>query len=382
MATTTAAPSKVHLTASQRPTFVFREGIKEGSTRKASELLQKNHEEHHIFFNQSGFHNHIVHHLLTLLALGATPAELQAAYDENASYQRPPVPTHERTITDLRDKSKWPQYLTNEEYYHDFLVYFQDQMKEKGWQDVLNEYLFAGDERADDLLIRTFAGFLHPLIHLGFGVEFEQPAIIAEALAQAAAHDTWISDLLLEAEKAATTNGNNGNEKSIMQLIYEIRGNEKLKSAAHWSDGNKIRDGILARAPQEMIEIAKQFTVKEEELERKTAEMINAAGTSNIPFPCFYCNLRVWNTDEREQCIRRLLRNAHHTRLSLTSSSCTSSPLLSSSAPSCHNPGSLQLTNVGYWSGKCAWIWLCMHLADARICSTPRSRNTRPKIRI
>ena len=27
-------------------------------------------------------------------------------------------------------------------------------------------------------------GFLHPIIHLGFGIEFNQPAIIAEALAQ------------------------------------------------------------------------------------------------------------------------------------------------------------------------------------------------------
>lgn len=35
-----------------------------------------------------------------------------------------------------------------------------------------------------DLL--KFTGFLHPLIHLGFGVEFDQPAIVAEALAQAA----------------------------------------------------------------------------------------------------------------------------------------------------------------------------------------------------
>lgn len=38
------------------------------------------------------------------------------------------------------------------------------------------------------LLLMDFTGFLHPIIHLGFGVEFQQPAIIAEALAQAAVH--------------------------------------------------------------------------------------------------------------------------------------------------------------------------------------------------
>ena len=30
------------------------------------------------------------------------------------------------------------------------------------------------------------------MIHLGFRVEFNQPEIIAEALAQVAVHDSWI----------------------------------------------------------------------------------------------------------------------------------------------------------------------------------------------
>ena len=40
--------------------------------------------------------------------------------------------------------------------------------------------------------LTAWIGFLHPIIHLGFGVEFKQPAIIAEALAEAAVHDNWI----------------------------------------------------------------------------------------------------------------------------------------------------------------------------------------------
>lgn len=157
-------------------------------------------------------------------------------------------------------------------------------MDKKGWQAVLNEHLFSGDEHAEDLLVRTYAGFLHPLIHLGFGVEFEQPAIIAEALAQAAAHNAWIGKLLLGAEKAAAESKEQRNEKTIVELLQEIRGNEKLKNAALWSDGNKIRDGIMARAPQEILDIAKQFRVKEEDLERRTAEMIDAAGKSAFHF--------------------------------------------------------------------------------------------------
>jgi hypothetical protein len=42
-------------------------------------------------------------------------------------------------------------------------------------------------------------------------------------------------------------------------------------------DGNKLRDGILARAPERAIQYASQWKVKEETLKSRTAEMINTA---------------------------------------------------------------------------------------------------------
>jgi len=62
-----------------------------------------------------------------------------------------------------------------------------------------------------------------------------------------------------------------------VQLIQETRSDDKLRKSAHWEDGNKLRDGVFVRAPDEMITIASQWHVKPEELEQKTAEMINAA---------------------------------------------------------------------------------------------------------
>ena len=168
----------------------------------------------------------------------------------------------------------WEKYLGKEKYYHDFLAFFQDKIDKQGWQDVLNEYVFKGDERADDMLVRMFSGFLHPIIHLGFGVEFEQPAIIAEALAQAAVHGNWIAPLFIESEKAAKKNG--GVQKTVLQLLEEIKANEKITAAVRWEDGNKIRDGLLKRAPEDIIKAVSQYTVREEELEEKTAEHINA----------------------------------------------------------------------------------------------------------
>lgn len=92
-----------------------------------------------------------------------------------------------------------------------------------------------------------------------------------------------MAPFFFEAEKAAKASGTAKSEKSIVQLLEEIRADKKLSSAAHWDDGNKIRDGILKRAPDEMLKYATQYTVTESQLEEKTAEMINASGTFFSP---------------------------------------------------------------------------------------------------
>jgi len=276
-----ATSSKVKLSIAEHPLAFFLPGITVESANKASELLQENHEKHHIFFNKSGFHNHIAHHLLTTYALGVSPSILQKHYDHNKSYQRPPVELEEKVVEAMHDPAKFKKCLGNEKYYHDFLIFFQKEMEEKGWQNVINDYVLKGDERADDMLTRLYAGFLHPIIHLGFGIEFQQPAIIAEALAQTAAHTDWMKSVLLPAEKAAK-NSPTENAKPLVQLLDEIRADKELSTAPQWDDGNKIRDGIIARAGEKMVQYASQYVVREDELERKTAEMINAAGTHSL----------------------------------------------------------------------------------------------------
>ncbi|KAJ4346907.1 uncharacterized protein N0V89_010840 [Didymosphaeria variabile] len=271
-----ATASTIKLDTGLQPEFFVR-GITDESARVTSELLQENHDKHHIFFNQSGFHNHIVHHLLTLFALKATPEEIKRAYNDNKYYQRPPVDLKKEIVNDMHNPERYKTYLGKEKYYHDFLQYFQEEIGRKGWETVLNDELFKGDERADDLLARLFAGFLHPIIHLGFGIEHRQEALISEALAQAAIHDGWMAPFFLDAEKAAKANAAKPQDtKTIVQLLNEIRADKKLSSAAHWEDGNKIRDGILKRAPDEMLKYASQYVVDESQLEEKTAEMINA----------------------------------------------------------------------------------------------------------
>jgi hypothetical protein len=130
------------------------------SGKVGSQLLQENHEKYHIFFNQSGFHNHIAHHLLTIYALGATPDELQAAFDKDKSGQRSRGSVKEQNVESMADPETFKKFLGKEQYFRDFEEFFTKEVEEKGWEKVLNEHLFARTEHADRILVRMFGGKL------------------------------------------------------------------------------------------------------------------------------------------------------------------------------------------------------------------------------
>ncbi|KAL8804190.1 MAG: hypothetical protein Q9182_002732 [Xanthomendoza sp. 2 TL-2023] len=270
-----ATASKVHLSLHYGG-LCHVPNLTQDSADAASKVLQENHEIYHIFFNHSAFHNHIAHHIPTLFALGASPDAIQKHYANNTSYQRPLQPVDRDLIQSFHENATFLKYLGQERYYHDYLIFFEYEIGQKGHEEVLNEYMLKGNERADEILVRMFTGFLHPIIHLGFGIEFNQPAIIAEALAQAAVHVDWIGPYLSGVEKAAA---GTVSSKPLVDILDQIRADSKLRNAAHWDehDANKLFDGILGRAPQEMTKYAAQWRVDGDELESKTAEMTNAA---------------------------------------------------------------------------------------------------------
>jgi hypothetical protein len=271
-----ATATKIELSTSQRPEQ-YRGPFSNEATQTASKFLQQNHDDYHIFFNKEGFHNHIAHHLLTVWALRGTVEDLRQAYGDNKSYQRPQMRPDEAVIDRLQDEAFFASYLGPEDHYSTFLNFFQREIEKSSWQEVLQTYLLAGDKRANDMLARLYAGVLHPIIHLGFGIEFDQPAIIAEALAQAACHDVWIADYFLPAEEAANKVTDLDSLPSIVQLLDEMRADKELFDAPRWADGNKIRDGIMKRAGDCMLSYAARVRVKPEALAEKTAEMTNAA---------------------------------------------------------------------------------------------------------
>ncbi|PGH11913.1 hypothetical protein AJ79_04605 [Helicocarpus griseus UAMH5409] len=259
------------------------------SASKASETLQADLKNHHIFFNDKGFHDHIAHHVLTAYALGAAPDSIQKAYDRNSTYQLPSRAYDEAIVRELGSKDGFNRYAEKRDQYPHYLAFFQRQIDARGIAPVVNEYIFGDDKTAEDMFVRLFGGLIHPFIQLGFGIEFNQPAIVAEALAETAVHQANMGPFLLPAEQAAGGVGKTG-KKSLIQLQQEIRNNSKLRESVHYEDDNKILDGVMTRAPDEIIKIASQFSVGPGQVEEKLAELINAVvyftGAAQHPPKC------------------------------------------------------------------------------------------------
>ncbi|KAK5807054.1 hypothetical protein VI817_001312 [Penicillium citrinum] len=256
--------------------------IAPGSIEKCNTLLDINHEKYHIFFQDPAFHNHMAHSLLTNLSLGATPQEIEDRFNDLVPIQREIPDIDQVLLKDLGNPESFYNAIGQIHQYHTFLEFFKGEILVKGWKEVLQTFLFARTKLANRMLAQLLEGVYHPLIHLGFGVEFEQPAIIAEALAQAASHDRMnIEDLFFEAENLAskTKAQQIQKPKPLIELLSEVRASETIRNGPRWSDlGGKMKNGVIGRAGDALAKIASQFAIRDddhEDLERRTAEMIS-----------------------------------------------------------------------------------------------------------
>ncbi|KAM4056057.1 oxidoreductase AflY [Hirsutella rhossiliensis] len=259
----------------------------EAAAAKVSELLQKDLESHHVFFNDEGFHNHISHHLLTLYGTGASPAALQEAYDANTAYQlKAHEPTRGLAVVDELE-ADWPahapRYLGQDQHYADFLRYFQRRMERSegrgGWEAVVKDHLLADTPAALDMRGRLYAGFLHPLIQLMYGIEWHQPAMVAEGLAQAAVHEARIGDFMAKVDDAAAASPPPAQQRPLAEMLEKMRSEHpKLAASARWEDPNRIYDGVLARAEPEAVALLAGIRVRpDDDLAERTAEMVHCA---------------------------------------------------------------------------------------------------------
>ncbi|GAA5833564.1 hypothetical protein JCM3766R1_002575 [Sporobolomyces carnicolor] len=163
--------------------------------------LEDNHVNSHTFFNDKGFHNHCAHHLLAAYSLGASPTlleEILTLHKETASKPMPPLAPID--VTELN----WTEHLGDERFYPNYLAFFHRLIstpppptspyygRPSSVVPVIEQYLLGGEGQ---MLVRAVSGAIHPLIHIGHGVEFELDSVVAEGLAQCAVHKPAVAAL-------------------------------------------------------------------------------------------------------------------------------------------------------------------------------------------
>lgn len=105
---------------------------------------------------------------------------------------------------------------------------------------------------------------------------------MAEGLAQTACHRDYEGPFFMKAENMAKETSTS---KSMVELIQEIEESETLKRFVREDDEQKFSQGLLQRGLDEITRVVAQWKVTPEELEEKTAEVINASGKLPLVTP-------------------------------------------------------------------------------------------------
>ncbi|KAM0747010.1 hypothetical protein T439DRAFT_318264 [Meredithblackwellia eburnea MCA 4105] len=162
--------------------------------------LMDNHINTHCFFNDDGLHNHTAHHLLAAYSLGAGPSLIKDIYELQKVINKPMLPLQSVEV----NETNWTEFLGDANFYPNYLAFFYRLLvappsppspyagKKDSVVPVLEKYLFGGE---GEMLVRAVSGAIHPLIHIGFGVEFGLIGIVAEGLAQCCVHSPIVRDL-------------------------------------------------------------------------------------------------------------------------------------------------------------------------------------------
>ncbi|KAF7308270.1 hypothetical protein HMN09_00675000 [Mycena chlorophos] len=215
--------------------------------------LQRDFEEHHGFFNYWGAHNHTAFHLLVQWSLGGTLEQIDAIWEQHVAQERginmAPEPITEKNFMD---------HLGDQDYYQGYEFFFSELLAKKSADEVLEEWLFSDTAnyggKKPEMLNRLFAGILHPMLYLGYGLEFSLPGLMAEGFGQACVHK-MSSDVLIPRSFFTSGTGGSGPGEHAFTIAARILKDPKFRAFK----GNF--DAVLAQLGPQLLNYAELWHV-------------------------------------------------------------------------------------------------------------------------
>ncbi|KAL0576096.1 hypothetical protein V5O48_005870 [Marasmius crinis-equi] len=227
------------------------------STEVLREVLRKNHEKWHIFYDELGRHNHISHHVLAVWALGAHQDIVRDGYDKNENLQRPKGSSPE-PITE----ENWIEHLGERPYYSAYIDFFTKIVTRDGGSKAMEDYLFSSKanfgskNKADkhpEMLSRLQAGIMHGHIHVGYGAEFGLPGMLVEGLAESAVSEPEGSEMVPAALFTAVDAETQFSVASRLQSVLSLGGGSAPAPSSRGVDAFTV----IARIGQDVKIVSK-----------------------------------------------------------------------------------------------------------------------------
>lgn len=209
-------------------------------------LLDTNHKFNHIFFGPHHFHNHLPHAILTYQALGASPERLEEEYKKEVIDLEPITVEKKDDIT----IDTWREYIGQADLYVSYLKFFDREVSHRGILGALIEYALD-----TQLMGSIISGAVHPLIHLGFGVEFQSPHVLAEGLAEACVHSPACAPLLQSLNQTHLPG------KRVLDIIQEVSKDKTLDGMIHPDEEEKT-DVTIKLASEKIREYLSHYYIE------------------------------------------------------------------------------------------------------------------------
>ncbi|UJR11206.1 hypothetical protein I4U23_015387 [Adineta vaga] len=243
-------------------------GINPQTIETCCDLLQKNRETHHVFFYiPGGFHNHIAHHLLAALGLGASSSTLKHIYEKQTKIQQPLVALNQKNDFNAE------KCLGNDNYYHNYLEFFENELKNEKYHgssiDLIEDYVFN-----KGYLGLILGGAYHPFIHLGYALEFQSKIMTIEGLAMAAVDRINMNEIV---EHLNYDQINNDGNRTALEIIDLILNDRRFDEMIFYTDPRPKTDTFLKRGGAPLIaEYARMWKVDLNEA-RQISILVNTA---------------------------------------------------------------------------------------------------------
>ncbi|KAG0282811.1 hypothetical protein BGZ98_006589, partial [Dissophora globulifera] len=135
------------------------------------------------------------------------------------------------------------------EFYASYLEFFRHEVPKLGRVEAIVKYAFDAD-----MIGSTFSGLFHPLIHLGYGVDFGIDAIVAEGLAMMAVTSTMMAPFVVAptttVERVTTKIAHQlsvsepSSPNTIVDILSALREDRELDDVTSYPEAYKAVDVV------------------------------------------------------------------------------------------------------------------------------------------